>query len=111
MYSQRWKPKNLPEDDRLQVRIFFPEARSVIVFGKEVPNEVYRKDAKGKTRGMLMIAESLDRAARLLALPDARGGIRTRELLREQILSLPPLTAWIPSHTINFNCTIRDLTQ
>jgi ferredoxin len=58
---------DLPEEDQVLVRDFFPGARSVIVFGKEVPVEVYRRPAKDKTGGMLMIAESLDRAARLLA--------------------------------------------
>jgi NAD-dependent dihydropyrimidine dehydrogenase PreA subunit len=59
---------DLPDDDQELVKDFFKDARSVVVFGKEVPAGVYRMPAKDKTRGMLRIAESLDRAARLLAL-------------------------------------------
>jgi epoxyqueuosine reductase len=58
---------DLPEEDRESIKDFFQDARSVIVFGKEVPVEVYRMPAKDKTRGMLRIAESLDRSAKLLA--------------------------------------------
>jgi ferredoxin len=58
---------NLPEEDRESIKDFFPDARSVIVFGKEVSVEVYRMPAREKTRGMLRIAESLDRSAKRLA--------------------------------------------
>lgn len=58
---------DLPDEDQESVGDFFPEARSVIVFGKEVPVEIYRMPARDKTRGMLRIAESLDRSAKLLA--------------------------------------------
>ncbi len=57
----------LPDEDRESVQDFFKDARSVIVFGKEVPAGVYRMAAKDKTRGMLRIAESLDKSAKLLA--------------------------------------------
>ena len=57
----------LPDEDRESVKDFFPGARSVIVFGKEVTAGVYRMAAKDKTRGMLRIAESLDTSAKLLA--------------------------------------------
>jgi epoxyqueuosine reductase len=59
--------EKLPDEDRDLVRDFFPEAGSVIVFGKEVPVGVYRSSAKDKTRGMLVIAEALDQAAKLLS--------------------------------------------
>ena len=57
----------LAEEDRGSVVHYFPKARSIIVFGKEVPAPVYLLPPKQKTRGMLMIAESLDRAAISLA--------------------------------------------
>jgi epoxyqueuosine reductase QueG len=59
--------EDLPEPDQADVREFLPGARSVIVFGKEVPAPVYRMAAKEKTREMLRIAESLDESARKLA--------------------------------------------
>jgi len=46
---------------------FLPAARSVIVFGKEVPVPVYRMQPGEKTREMLRIAGSLDSAAARLA--------------------------------------------
>ncbi len=60
---------SLPDEDKSSVLDFFPAARSVIVFGKEVPVPVYRSPPKEKTRGMLRIAEALDTTAiRLAAL-------------------------------------------
>jgi len=53
--------------DRASVLQFLPPARSVIVFGKEVPVPVYRMPQKEKTREMLRIAESLDSIAVRLA--------------------------------------------
>jgi epoxyqueuosine reductase QueG len=58
---------NLSAEDRSSVVKFFPTARSVIVFGREVPAPVYRLPAKEKTRGMLRIAEALDNTAVSLA--------------------------------------------
>ena len=58
---------NLSEEDRSSVVQFFPAARSVIVFGREVPVPVYRLPPKEKTRGMLRIAEALDNTAVQLA--------------------------------------------
>jgi epoxyqueuosine reductase QueG len=58
---------NLSDEDKTSVVQFFPAARSVIVFGKEVPVSVYRMPKKEKTRGMLDVAETLDRAAISLA--------------------------------------------
>ncbi|PKL62202.1 MAG: hypothetical protein CVV31_06975 [Methanomicrobiales archaeon HGW-Methanomicrobiales-2] len=57
----------LPDADRASVLQFFPAARSVIVFGKEVPVPVYRMLPGEKTQQMLRIAESLDNAAARLA--------------------------------------------
>jgi epoxyqueuosine reductase QueG len=59
---------NLSDEDRSSVIQFFPAARSVIVFGKEVPVPVYRMPPKEKTRGMLRIAEALDNTAVQLAV-------------------------------------------
>ncbi|WP_052959098.1 4Fe-4S binding protein [Methanoculleus sediminis] len=59
--------EDIPDADRASVLEFFPPARSVIVFGKEVPVPVYRMPQKEKTREMLRIAESLDDAAGRLA--------------------------------------------
>ena len=64
--------EDLPGVDRSSVPQFFPAARSVIVFGKEVPVPVYRMPPGEKTREMLRIAESLDSSAvRLTGLLDA----------------------------------------
>jgi epoxyqueuosine reductase len=54
-------------EDKSLAAQFFPGARFVIVFGKEVPAPVYRMLPKGKTREMLRIAEALDKTAVLLA--------------------------------------------
>lgn len=59
--------EGLPDENRTSVLQFFPAARSVIVFGKEVPVPVYRMPQKEKTREMLRIAESLDSTAVRLA--------------------------------------------
>ncbi len=59
--------ENLSDEDRASVVQFFPAARSVIVFGREVPVPVYRMPPKEKTRGMLRIAEVLDNTAAGLA--------------------------------------------
>ena len=57
----------LPEGDREYILHILPVARSVIVFGKEVPVPVYRKSPKKKTIEMLRIAETLDNSAVRLA--------------------------------------------
>jgi epoxyqueuosine reductase QueG len=58
---------SLSDEDKSSVLQFFPPARSVIVFGKEVPVPVYRSPPKEKTREMLRIAEALDTTAVRLA--------------------------------------------
>jgi epoxyqueuosine reductase QueG len=58
---------SLSDRDRSSVLQYFPAARSVIVFGKEVPLPVYKMPPKEKTRGMLRIAEALDNTAVELA--------------------------------------------
>jgi hypothetical protein len=58
---------NLSDEDKASVVQFFPAAKSVIVFGKEVPLSVYRMQKKEKTRGMLEVAEALDSTAIKLA--------------------------------------------
>jgi len=70
---------DLFEKDRLSVLEFLPPARSVIVFGKEVPVHVYRMTAGEKTREMFRIAESVERAAMNL----------TRLFFAEQIAAKP----------------------
>ena len=50
-------------DDQSSIREFFPDALSVIVFGKEVPMDVYLMPAGEKTRGMFQITESVEQAA------------------------------------------------
>jgi epoxyqueuosine reductase len=70
---------NLSDEDRSLVLQFFPVARSVIVFGKEVPVPVYRMPPKEKTRIMLRIAEALDNTAVKLA----------SQLRTEQVPALP----------------------
>ena len=58
---------DLPDTDRAHVMDTFPAARSVIVFGKEVPVLAYRSPPEEKTRVMLRIAEALDHSAGRLA--------------------------------------------
>jgi epoxyqueuosine reductase QueG len=57
----------LSEADREAVVRFFPPARSVVIFGREVPVPVYRMQPGEKTREMLRIAEELDKTAVRLA--------------------------------------------
>ncbi|MDN7013764.1 hypothetical protein FGW20_12125 [Methanoculleus sp. FWC-SCC3] len=59
--------EDLPDADRASVLEFFPAARSMIVFGREVPIPVYRMPQREKTREMLRTAESLDNTAVRLA--------------------------------------------
>lgn len=59
--------EDIPEEALSPILRFLPSARSVIVFGKEVPAEVYRMPARQKTGEMLKIAESLDQIAVQLA--------------------------------------------
>jgi epoxyqueuosine reductase len=58
---------NLPDDDRRSVLEMLPSARTVIVFGKEVPVQAYRGAPREKTRTKLRIAEALDNSAIRLA--------------------------------------------
>ena len=57
----------ITETDREAVLRFFPPARSVLIFGREVPVPVYRMQPGEKTREMLRIAEELDKTAVRLA--------------------------------------------
>lgn len=77
--------EDLPENDREDVRQFFPPARSVIIFGKEVPAEVYRLPGKEKTPGMLRIAEHLDAAA-----------ARLKDHLDEENIPAKPVPLYLP---------------
>ena len=58
---------HLSGKDQSSVLEFLPEARSVIVFGREVPAFVFTMATKEKTRAMYRIAGSLDATARSLA--------------------------------------------
>ncbi len=58
---------NLPDADRKSVVQMLPSARSVIVFGKEVPVQAYRMTPREQTRVMLRIAGELDNSAKRLA--------------------------------------------
>lgn len=58
--------EKLPPADQTGILQFLPMAKSVIVFGKEVPAQVYKGPKREKTREMLRIAEALDRSASLL---------------------------------------------
>ncbi|WP_148208124.1 hypothetical protein [Methanosphaerula palustris] len=58
---------DLLETDRTHVMQTFPAARTIIVFGKEVPAQTPRSPPKEKTRVMLRIAGALDNSAGRLA--------------------------------------------
>jgi epoxyqueuosine reductase QueG len=81
---------DLPEPDRDDVRQFFPGARSVIVFGKEVPAEVYRLPAPEKTPGMLRIAEHIDATA-----------ARLTDRLDKEIIPAKPVPLYLPVRVKN----------
>ena len=76
---------NLSDEDRSSVLQFFPDAQSVIVFGKEVPVLVYRMPPKEKTKGMLRIAEVLDNTAVELA-----------SLLEKEQVPVLPVPLYLP---------------
>lgn len=77
--------EDLPGVDRASVLQFFPLARSVIVFGKEVPVPVYRMPPGEKTREMLRIAESLDSTA-----------LRLTGLLNAEQIPARPVPLYLP---------------
>ena len=59
--------EDLSDADRSGPLHLVPSARSVIVFGTEIPVPVYEAPPREKTQKMLRIAESLDRTAARLA--------------------------------------------
>ena len=59
--------ENLPDADRSGPLHLLPSARSVIVFGREIPIPFYKLPPGEKTQKMLHIAETLDRTAAHLA--------------------------------------------
>lgn len=81
---------DLPDADREPVLQFFPAARSVIVFGKEVPAPVYRMPAREKTREMLRVAEALDDAA-----------VRLAGRLNAEHVPAVPIPLYLPVRIIN----------
>ncbi len=76
---------NLSDEDRSSVVQFFPAARSVIVFGKEVPVTVYRSQPKEKTREMIRIAEALDTTA-----------VKLASRLKEEQVPAKPVPLYLP---------------
>jgi len=80
----------LSDEDRTSVVHFFPAARSVIVFGKEVPVPVYRMPPKEKTREMVRIAEALDTTAARLA-----------GLLEAEQVPAKPVPLYLPVRIVN----------
>ena len=76
---------NLSDEDKASVVQFFPAARSVIVFGKEVPVSVYRIPKKEKTRGMLEVAETLDGPA-----------IKLADILKKDQVPSKPVPLYLP---------------
>jgi epoxyqueuosine reductase QueG len=76
---------NLSDEDRSSIVQFFPAARSVIVFGKEVPVSVYRMPPNEKTPGMLRVAEALDNTA-----------VRLAGLLEEEQVPALPVPLYLP---------------
>lgn len=79
----------LADADRASVLQFLPSARSVIVFGKEVPVPVYRNAAE-KTREMLRIAERLDNAA-----------VRLAGLLEAERIPARPVPLYLPVRLVD----------
>ena len=75
----------LSDEDRSSVLQFFPTARSIIVFGKEVPVPVFRLPAKEKTSGMLGIGEELDDTA-----------VRLAARLNEEQIPAKPVPLYLP---------------
>ena len=59
--------EDLPDTDRSGPLHLVSSARSVIVFGMEIPVPVYEAPTREKTQKMLQIVESLDRTAARLA--------------------------------------------
>jgi epoxyqueuosine reductase QueG len=59
--------ENQPDTDRSGPLHLLPAARSVIVFGREIPIPVYKLPPGEKTQKMLHIAETLDSTAARLA--------------------------------------------
>jgi epoxyqueuosine reductase QueG len=76
---------NLTDADRRDALQLLPGARSVIVFGREVPVPAYKSTAKDKTRVMLRIAEALDNSATRLA-----------RCLNEEHLQARPVPLYLP---------------
>lgn len=77
--------RNLTEKDQAYVRDFFPQAQSVIIFGKAVPAGAYYATPREQTNVMLGIAEALNDVAIRLA-----GLLRSNEIPAEHVpLYLP----------------------
>ena len=75
----------LSDKDRSFVEQFFPGARFVIVFGKEVPVPAYLMPPKEKTREMLRIAEELNETA-----------VRLAALLEDEHIPALPVPLYLP---------------
>jgi epoxyqueuosine reductase QueG len=76
---------DLSYEDKASAVQFFPAAKSVIVFGKEVPVSVYLMPKKEKTHGMLHVAETLDNTA-----------IRLAALIEKEQVPTKPVPLYLP---------------
>jgi epoxyqueuosine reductase len=81
---------DLPEQDRESVVHNFPAARSVIVFGREVPVQAYLLPPRQKTREMLRVAEGLDGSA-----------VRLAGLLNSKHVPALPVPLYLPVRMVN----------
>jgi epoxyqueuosine reductase len=81
---------DLQEQDRESVLQWFPAAKSVIVFGKDVPVQAYLLPPKQKTREMLRIAEGLDGSA-----------VRLADLLNSELVPALPVPLYLPVRMVN----------
>lgn len=81
---------DLPGADRSDALHLLPGARSVIVFGREVPAPVYGLSPAEKTREMHRIAEETDRTA-----------IRLAEHLRQEQVPAAPVPFLLPIRVEN----------
>jgi epoxyqueuosine reductase QueG len=81
---------DLSDEDKSSVMQFFSAARSVIVFGKEVPVPVYQMPPQEKTKGMLGVAETLDNTA-----------VRLAALLEKNQVPAKPVPLYLPVRIVD----------
>ena len=98
MYLQRSALMISPKRTGKRLSVFFPPARSVIIFGREVPVPVYRMQPGEKTREMLRIAEGLDDAA-----------VRLAGLLHPEQIPARSVPLYCPSGSLTGGCRASSL--